>query len=50
MLTLAETAPGRYETQTGTIAEGSWLVTLEVRAQAGAEPLYRTRRRLWLKR
>jgi nitrogen fixation protein FixH len=46
---LAETAPGRYEAQTGTIAEGSWLITFEARAQAGAEPVYRMRRRLWLK-
>jgi nitrogen fixation protein FixH len=48
-LALVETAPGRYEAQTGTIAEGSWLIALEARAQAGAEPVYRSRRRLWLK-
>jgi nitrogen fixation protein FixH len=48
-LALAETAPGRYEAQTAAIAEGSWLITLEVRAPAGAEPIYRSRRRLWLK-
>ena len=48
-LALVETAPGRYEAQTATVAEGSWLITLEARAQAGAEPIYRARRRLWLK-
>jgi nitrogen fixation protein FixH len=48
-LALTETAPGRYEAQTGEIAEGSWLVTLEVRTPTGAEPIYRARRRLWLK-
>jgi nitrogen fixation protein FixH len=48
-LELAETAPGRYEAQTAAIAEGSWLITLEARTPAGAEPVYRTRRRLWLK-
>ena len=48
-LALAETAPGRYEAQTAALAEGSWLIALEARAQAGAEPVYRTRRRLWLK-
>lgn len=46
---LAETAPGQYEAQAGTIAEGSWLIALEVRQQTGAEPIYRSRRRLWLK-
>jgi nitrogen fixation protein FixH len=48
-LTLTETAPGRYEAQTAAVAEGSWLVTLEARPQADAEPIYRFRRRLWLK-
>lgn len=48
-LALAETAPGRYEAQTAAAAEGSWLITLEARAQAGADPIYRSRRRLWLK-
>jgi nitrogen fixation protein FixH len=46
---LAETEPGRYETRTDSLAGGSWLVTLEARQQADAEPIYRTRRRLWLK-
>jgi nitrogen fixation protein FixH len=48
-LALAEKAPGRYEAQTAAVAEGSWLITLEARAQANAEPIYRMRRRLWLK-
>jgi nitrogen fixation protein FixH len=48
-LALSETAPGRYEAHMAAVAEGSWLVALEARAQAVAEPVYRTRRRLWLK-
>lgn len=49
-LTLAEAAPGRYEAQTAPIAEGAWLVALEARADAKAEdPIYRARRRLWIK-
>ena len=48
-LAFAETAPGRYEARTTAVAEGSWLITLEARAQAGDQPVYRTRRRLWLK-
>jgi nitrogen fixation protein FixH len=47
-LELAETAPGRYEARAAAVASGSWLVTLEARRRADAEPVYRTRRRLWL--
>ncbi len=50
-LALSETAPGRYEGNTAPLEAGSWLLALEVRADArAAEPLYRARRRLWLKR
>ena len=49
-LTLAETAPGRYEAQTAPLAEGAWLLALEARTASNAEdPVYRSRRRLWLK-
>ncbi len=49
-LKLAESAPGRYETQTAPLGEGSWLIAAEARIDARAEdPVYRTRRRLWLK-
>jgi nitrogen fixation protein FixH len=49
-LTLAEAAPGRYEARTAPMLEGAWLVGLEARADAKAEdPVYRARRRLWLK-
>ena len=47
-LVLAETEPGRYEAQVAAMAQGSWLITLEARLQATAEPVYRSRRRLWL--
>jgi nitrogen fixation protein FixH len=49
-LVFAETAPGRYEAKTAGVAEGSWLIALEARTQSGAEPIYRSRRRLWLER
>ena len=49
-LALAETAPGRYEAQAAPLAEGAWLVALEARAERNAaDPVYRARRRLWLK-
>ena len=49
-LTLREAAPGRYEARAAPLGEGNWLVALEGRTNAGAEdPVYRTRRRLWLK-
>jgi nitrogen fixation protein FixH len=47
-LTLAETAPGRYQARAGAVAEGGWLVSLEARRQGEAEPIFRARRRLWL--
>ncbi len=49
-LTLAEAAPGRYEAQTAQLAGGSWLIVVEARTEArAADPVYRARRRLWLK-
>jgi nitrogen fixation protein FixH len=49
-LALSEAAPGRYEAATAPLAAGNWLIALEVRADERAdEPLYRARRRLWLK-
>jgi nitrogen fixation protein FixH len=47
---LSETAAGRYEAQVGALDKGNWTIAVEVRtADGGAEPMYRTRRRLWLK-
>jgi nitrogen fixation protein FixH len=49
-LSLREMAPGRYEAQTAPIGEGNWLIAAEARVDARAEdPVYRTRRRVWLK-
>ena len=49
-LTFAETTAGRYEAQTPPLAEGNWIIALEAFAGADqAEPVYRMRRRLWLK-
>lgn len=45
-----ETAPGRYEAQAGSPEAGAWIVALEVRTDGNAaDPVYRMRRRLWLK-
>jgi nitrogen fixation protein FixH len=49
-LDLREAAPGHYEAQGAPLAEGSWLLALEARTDTRAEdPIYRVRRRLWLK-
>jgi nitrogen fixation protein FixH len=44
---LSEVAPGVYEAEAAPLAPGAWLVALEARADAGAQPVYRKRRRLW---
>jgi nitrogen fixation protein FixH len=49
-LALSEISPGQYEARTSPLAEGSWVVSLEARAQKAADPVYRMRRRLWLER
>jgi nitrogen fixation protein FixH len=47
---LGETAAGRYEAQVGTLGEGSWTISVDVKTADGdVEPVYRARRRLWLK-
>jgi nitrogen fixation protein FixH len=48
-LAFVETAPGEYEAQAAQVPAGSWLIALEARVREGAEPIYRLRRRLWLK-
>lgn len=48
---LREMETGLYQANVGVLAKGNWLVTLEARAaESTAEPIYRARRRLWLKR
>jgi nitrogen fixation protein FixH len=47
---LAETAAGRYEAQVGALDEGNWTIAVDIRtADSGPNPVYRVRRRLWLK-
>jgi nitrogen fixation protein FixH len=47
---LSETAVGRYEAQAGALDAGNWTIAVDVRtADGGNEPVYRARRRLWLK-
>lgn len=53
-LVFAETTPGQYRAQAGTIGPGAWQIDIEVREKAASgpaagEPVYRERRRLWLK-
>jgi nitrogen fixation protein FixH len=47
-LVFAEDASS-YLTDAGPLAEGNWIVELAVSARVGEEPLYRLRKRLWLK-
>ena len=52
---LKEIAPGQYAADVGALETGAWLLALEARpTTAGreapaAEPIYRMKRRLWLK-
>ena len=47
---LREVEPGRYAAGVGKLAGGTWVVTIEARgAEGDQEPVYRARRRLWLK-
>jgi nitrogen fixation protein FixH len=49
-LALNETAAGRYEAEVGAVDEGNWTIAVDVRtSDRDIEPVYRARRRLWLK-
>ena len=50
-LVFAEPAPGRYEASAGALEAGGYLLYAEAydSPSAAAEPIYRTRQRLWLK-
>lgn len=48
-LKLVEISPGQYEARIPALPEGNWLVSLEARAREAADPVYRMRRRVWLK-
>ena len=45
---LTETTPGNYAADLGKLAEGSWIVAIEAR-DGDDKPIYRSRRRVWLK-
>lgn len=49
VVNLAEEFGGKYASRVGALDAGSWVVTIEARAEASAEPVFRSRRRLWLK-
>ncbi len=38
-----------FVAEAGTLAEGNWVVEAVVRAAPGQEPIYRLRKRIWLK-
>ncbi|MDX2202255.1 MAG: FixH family protein [Hyphomicrobiaceae bacterium] len=49
-LALAEVAPGTYAVSAGELEAGAWLLSLQAfSGEAKGEPVYRARRRLWLK-
>lgn len=49
-LAFHEESAGRYVATTGALAAGAWILNLEVRSAGDAQdPVYRARRRLWLK-
>ena len=52
-LAFAEQEPGRYVATADPIAAGAWRIDIEARSLAGSgpadQPVYRMRRRLWLK-
>lgn len=49
-LKLSEVAPGRYEASAGALEAGAWLLAFEARvAEKAEDPIYRARRRMWLK-
>jgi nitrogen fixation protein FixH len=47
-LSLTEAGPGHYVAHAAGVAKGTWLISLEARRQDDTEPIYRSRRRLWL--
>ncbi len=50
VLELTELAPGQYEAPLPQAGEGSWIVDLNVYdGHTTTEPLYQTRRRVWIK-
>ncbi len=49
-LAFLEVAPGIYVVRPEALSEGAWIADVEVRAKTDAlDPVYRLRRRLWLK-
>jgi nitrogen fixation protein FixH len=49
-LVLVETKPGRYVANAGALGDGTWLVELAATSgDFGPDPVYRLRRRVWLK-
>jgi nitrogen fixation protein FixH len=48
-LNLIETQAGTYEAASTPIPTGSWLFSIEAMRGASAEPVFRARRRMWIK-
>jgi len=49
-IVLTESDPGRYVANVGALDDGTWVVELAATSDTfGADPIYRMKRRLWLK-
>ncbi len=48
-VTLAEQVTGKHVGNTAALPSGTWIIVIEARSSADSEPLFRARRRLWLK-
>jgi nitrogen fixation protein FixH len=46
---LSETADGQHTADIGSLDGGNWVVTIEAQRNGEREPVFRLRRRLWLK-
>jgi nitrogen fixation protein FixH len=46
---LSEQSSGRHGADVGQLQEGTWIVSIEARKPGSPDPIFRSRRRLWLK-
>lgn len=49
VIALKENTESRYVAEVGALEEGNWVVAVEAFSPGNDEPVYRARRRLWLK-
>lgn len=48
-IALIEQSGGRHGADVGPLEDGAWIVAIEARQSGSPDPLFRSRRRLWLK-